>query len=94
MHNNAATDTDIKLDKDKVLQTAKARLFDGKYSKQKENAINALLEGGLKNFKRLDGEYITKAQVELLVNMCRDKWDASRIEYWLKRNAILDSLTH
>lgn len=31
MHNNEAIDKDIKLDKDKVLQTAKARLFDGKY---------------------------------------------------------------
>lgn len=84
----------FKLDKDKVLQTAKAGLFDGKYSKQKENAINALLEGGLKDFKRLDGENITKEQVEQLVTMCRKGLDVRSIECWLKENAILDSLTH
>lgn len=61
----------FKLNKGKVLQTAKKGLFDGKYSKQKENAVNALLEGGLKDFKRLDGENITKEQVDDLVTMCR-----------------------
>lgn len=74
------------------MQTAKAGLFDGKYSKQKENAINALLEGGLKDFKRLDGENITKAQVEQLVNMCRESYSEeiiiTDIEKFLKRDKI------
>ena len=84
----------FKLDKDKVLQTAKAGLFDGDYTKQEENAVDALLDGGLKDFKRLDGKKITKTQVGQLVAMCRDKWDVRTIEYWLKENAILEPLTH
>ncbi|MDY4245832.1 MAG: hypothetical protein SOX65_05060, partial [Porphyromonas sp.] len=84
----------FKLDKNKVFQTAKAGLFDGDYTKQKENAVDALLDGGLKDFKRLDGKKITKTQVGQLVAMCRDKWDVRTIEYWLKENAILEPLTH
>lgn len=59
------------LNRGEVLKLARVGLFNGNYCKQEMNAVNALMEAGLKDFKRLDKKNIGKSQVNELVKYCR-----------------------
>lgn len=62
----------FKLNRSEVLKTAKSGLYDGDYSKQLENATNALLNAGIQDFETANKKKIGKRQVNKLVSLCRD----------------------
>lgn len=78
------------LDADKVLQSAKKNLFNLKYTEQETTATQALLDGGLDKFKRLDGKPLGKAQLKKLVAMCRRGMSTTTIENFLKNEKIIN----
>ena len=78
------------LDADKVLQSAKKNLFNLKYTEQETTATQALLDGGLDKFKRLDGKPLGKAQLKKLVAMCRRGMSTTTIENFLKKEKIIN----
>lgn len=78
------------LDADKVLQSAKKNLFNLKYTEQETTATQALLDGGLDKFKRLDGKPLGKAQLKKLVSMCRKGMSITTIENYLKNEKIIN----
>lgn len=78
------------LDADKVLQSAKKNLFNLKYTEQETTATQALLDGGLDKFKRLDGKPLDKAQLKKLVAMCRRGMSTTTIENFLKNEKIIN----
>lgn len=79
----------LKLDAEKVLESAKRNLFGLKYTEQETTAIQALLDGGLSEVKRLDKKPLSKTQIAKLVRMCRDGYSQSRIEIYLKIEGII-----
>ena len=78
------------LDADKVLQSAKKNLFNLKYTEQETTATQALLDGGLDKFKRLDGKPLGKAQLKKLVAMCRRGMSTTTIKNFLKNEKIIN----
>lgn len=78
------------LDADKVLHSAKKNLFNLKYTEQETTATQALLDGGLDKFKRLDGKPLGKAQLKKLVAMCRRGMSTTTIENFLKNEKIIN----
>lgn len=78
------------LDADKVLQSAKKNLFNLKYTEQETTATQALLDGGLDKFKRLDGKPLGNAQLKKLVAMCRRGMSTTTIENFLKNEKIIN----
>ena len=78
------------LDADKVLQSAKKNLFNLKYTEQETTATQALLDGGLDKFKRLDGKPLGKAQLKKLVAMCHRGMSTTTIENFLKNEKIIN----
>lgn len=61
------------LDRHKVVQYARDGLYNGSYKEQEKNAVNALMEAGLKDFKRQDGKNIGRSHVNNLVKICREE---------------------
>lgn len=77
------------LDPAKVLESAKKNLFALKYTKQETTAMQALQDGGLDKFKRVDGKPIGKAQLKKIVAFCRKGVSTTTIENFLKAQGII-----
>ena len=77
------------LDSDKVLESAKKNLFTLKYTEQETTAKQALLDGGLDEFKGVNGKKIGKAQLNKIVAMCRKGYSTTAIEDYLKDQGII-----
>ena len=77
------------LDPAKVLESAKKNLFALKYTEQETTAMQALQDGGLDKFKRVDGKPIGKAQLKKIVAFCRKGVSTTTIENFLKAQGII-----
>ena len=73
----------------KVLESAKKNLFALKYTEQETTAIQALLDGGLDKFKRVDGKPIGKAQLKKIVVYCRNGANTTTLENYMKNEGII-----
>ena len=77
------------LDARKVLASAKKNLFELKYTEQETTAIQALLDGGLDKFKRVDGKPIGMAQLKKIVAYCRKGVGTVTLENYMKNEGII-----
>lgn len=77
------------LDARKVLASAKKNLFELKYTEQDTTAIQALLDGGLDKFKRVDGKPIGMAQLKKIVAYCRKGVGTVTLENYMKNEGII-----
>lgn len=74
---------------EKVLESAKKNLFALEYTEQETTAIQALLDGGLDKFKRVDGKPISKAQMKKIVVYCRKGVSTTTLENYMKDEGII-----
>ena len=77
------------LDPAKVLASARKNLFGLDYTQQETTAIQALLDGGMDKFKRIDGKPIGKAQMKKIVALCRKGVSAQTIENYMRNEGII-----
>lgn len=77
--------TRLKLDGDKVLDTVRRQLYDGKYTEQRKGLKNGLESGGI---KKADGTAPKGTDVVKIVKLCGScRWET--IENWLKQNGFI-----
>lgn len=81
--------TRLGLDFDKVLLSAKNNLFTLKYTEQETTALQALIDGGLDDFKGANGKKIGKMQLKKIVAMCWKGYSTTIIENYLKKEGII-----
>ena len=77
------------LDPAKVLASARKYLFRLDYTQQETTAIQALLDGGMDKFIRLDGKPIGKAQMKKIVALCRSGAGEQTIENYMRKEGII-----
>lgn len=77
------------LDPAKVLASARKNLFGLDYTQQETTAIQALLDGGMDKFRRLDGKPIGKAQMKKIVALCRKGVSTQTIENYMRNEGII-----
>ena len=64
-------------------------MFELKYTEQDTTAIQALLDGGLDKFKRVDGKPIGMAQLKKSVAYCRKGVGTVTLEIYMKNEGII-----
>lgn len=80
----------LKLYKRKVLKSARKNLFSKGYNKQKETAVQALIDGGLNDFTLTDGNKVKKSTINRIVEKCIDIFGTKdKIEQLLKENKFI-----
>lgn len=77
------------LDPSKVLASARKNLFKLDYTQQETTAIQALLDGGMDKFRRIDGKPIGKAQMKKIVALCRKGVSTQTIENYMRNEGII-----
>lgn len=77
------------LDPSKVLASARKNLFKLDYTQQETTAIQALLDGGMGKFRRIDGKPIGKAQMKKIVALCRKGVSTQTIENYMRNEGII-----
>lgn len=77
------------LDPAKVLASARKNFFGLSYTQQETTAIQALLDGGLDKFKRVDGKPIGKAQLKRIVALCRKGVSTATLENYMRNEGII-----
>ena len=77
----------FKLDRNKILDFAKDGLYNGDYSKQLENATDALLNAGIQDFETASKKKIGRGQINKLVGYCRDA-DSESYAIWCIDNYL------
>ena len=77
------------LDPAKVLESAKNNLFNLRYTHQDTTAEQALMDGGLDKFRRVDGKPIGRAQLRKMLTLCRKGTPINKIEEFLRNDGII-----
>lgn len=79
----------LKLDTEKVLESAKNNLFNLKYTEQDIAAKQALLDGGLNKLKLTGNKLISETQLAKLVDLCRLGVSPDTLHRYLKSEGII-----
>ena len=79
----------LKLDAEKVLESAKNNLFNLEYTEQDIAAKQALLDGGLNKLKRTGNKLISETQLAKLVDLCRLGVSPDTLHNYLKNEGII-----
>lgn len=79
----------FKLDVNKVIKSALKHYCENTHVKQPLTAQQALLDGGLDKFTRIDGKPISDSQIKHLILMCRDEQSERNIIEYMKQQKII-----
>ncbi|MBQ2906892.1 MAG: DUF4280 domain-containing protein [Bacteroidales bacterium] len=77
------------LNKNKVYESAKKNLFNLKYTEQETTAMQALIDGGLANYKSVNGNTINKERLKNIIKLCSMGVDKITIENYMKKEGLI-----